>query len=888
MRKMMTKDNVRARVFLPSALTLGGLLLAFGLAVYWAKTAHIRDTLSAEFQRAQTQYGLELDRDAASIRAVIDVLERDIRLQEAWLAGDREHLLESALPTFEKLRAQHGITHLYFHQPDRTNLLRVHNPSRHGDAIERFTMEQAVRTGTTAQGIELGPLGTFTLRVVQPWRIDGRLVGYIELGEEIEHIARRLKSSQDMNLLVAVYKSFLKKDHWEAGQSMLGRRGEWDQFPNVVVIDNTFDMVPTEIARRLVHDQKEQQWRIDFTLDERDIGAASVPLLDAGGRNVGKLIVLADVSSEWAMLRTILGGVAILGLLTFASLGAFFWIFLGRIDNRLRQSTVELESETAKLSSMIAGMEEGVVFADRHNRVVEVNEFLCRFVGISRDAVVGKCLEEIHSVSIFQGICQRIDRYRGNPSSKADVIERRIGTADVILRVQPIYRDSVYDGVLLNVIDVSEIAQARRELEATVDQLEEAVLYADEMAVQAETANQVKSRFLANMSHEIRTPMTAILGYAEMLAETLGDAPDRELIDPICRNGEYLLQLINEILDLSRIEAGRVEAEKSRCNPSEILEDLAMLMQGRAKEKGLSFCIEYASPVPETIFSDATRLKQILTNLLGNAVKFTDCGEVRGVVQLIGRGTPEPRLQVDVIDTGIGMTASQMAVVFEPFRQADASTNRKYGGTGLGLAISKRMAEILGGEITVESSPGNGSRFSLSLPVEALPGIRMVEPVSGKPDIQPIDSQDEADLARPLKCRVLLAEDGPDNQRLLALILRKAGAEVAVVENGQQAVEIALATAHAEEAVDDTAARPFDLILMDMQMPVMDGYGATRRLRKAGYDRPIVALTAHAMSDDRQKCIDAGCDDFVTKPINKPRLLELVSHFAGVPNLPKA
>ena len=416
--------------------------------------------------------------------------------------------------------------------------------------------------------------------------------------------------------------------------------------------------------------------------------------------------------------------------------------------------------------------------------------------------------------------------------------------------------------------------QAAIQLEAAMQQLRAATQ-------EAQAANQSKSEFLANMSHEIRTPMTAILGYADLLLEEsdLQRAPPAQVqaIETIRRNGEHLLSIINDILDLSKIEAGKLQVETIPCSPMQVLADVESLLRVRATAKGLEFTVECPAPVPERIRTDPTRLRQILLNLTGNAVKFTETGSVRITAQLIQRescpgATPEPLMQFEVSDTGIGMNTLQLGELFQPFSQADTSTTRRFGGTGLGLTISRRLAHMLGGHIEVESDPGVGSTFRVLIATGALEGVPLVAPDLALVQAPPT-SPEGPPLPDTLGARILLAEDGPDNQRLVTHLLRKAGAEVEVAENGRVAVEKALGALQ--------AGRPFDVILMDMQMPEVDGYDATRQLRRAEYRGAIVALTAHAMSADRERCLRAGCDDFITKPINRRHFLNTVARYAG-------
>jgi len=434
-------------------------------------------------------------------------------------------------------------------------------------------------------------------------------------------------------------------------------------------------------------------------------------------------------------------------------------------------------------------------------------------------------------------------------------------------------------GLVGVVRDVTERRLADEELKQYAVTLEAANRAMHESYLAAQSATKTKTEFLANMSHEIRTPMTAILGFADVLAERLERPEDTEAIETIKRNGQYLLRIINDILDLSRIETGNLQVERIPCSPQEIVEGVVSLMKVRADGKRLALVTEYAGPIPTVVTTDPLRLKQILINLVGNAVKFTETGTVRIVVELVQTEGHEPKLRFDVIDTGLGMNAHQIKRLFRPFVQGDTSTTRKYGGSGLGLTIAKRTADLLGGDVTVASAPGKGSTFSVIIPTGPLGGVPLPGPPSQRPSAEEPATPAAARPATQLNCRILLAEDGPDNQRLIALVLRKAGAEVTVVENGQQALDQVLGPRPEPPETPDRGAKPFDVILMDMQMPVLDGYEATRRLRDAEYRGPIIALTAHAMKGDREKCIGAGCDDYIAKPIDHKRLAEIVAQY---------
>ncbi|CAG0965166.1 two-component system, sensor histidine kinase [Phycisphaerales bacterium] len=401
---------------------------------------------------------------------------------------------------------------------------------------------------------------------------------------------------------------------------------------------------------------------------------------------------------------------------------------------------------------------------------------------------------------------------------------------------------------------------ARRFSETLQEQVRVRTHDLEEAMLAAQAANRAKSDFLANMSHEIRTPMTAILGFAELLNDP-EQPPDarRENVETINRSGQHLLSVINDILDLSKIEAGRMTVEPVPCSPVSIIEDVISLMRVRASEKGLELDVVYGSAMPRTIRSDPGRLRQILINLVGNAVKFTQQGRVAIHARV---DAASERMIVGVEDTGIGIAPESLGMLFRPFSQSDSSMSRRFGGTGLGLAIGKRFAELLGGSLSVRSTPGQGSEFTLEVQTGPLGACELI---TGQVVEQEAACAPAAPSPTLEGVRVLLAEDGVDNQRLIAHHLRKSGATVEIAENGRLACDAAAAA--------KAGGRPFDLILMDMQMPEMDGYAAATALRTRGDRTPIVALTAHALVGDRDKCMAAGCTDYLTKPVNRTDLI---------------
>jgi signal transduction histidine kinase/ActR/RegA family two-component response regulator len=401
--------------------------------------------------------------------------------------------------------------------------------------------------------------------------------------------------------------------------------------------------------------------------------------------------------------------------------------------------------------------------------------------------------------------------------------------------------------ILSGVANVLESTALYRLIKQQNVELEErVVLRTRELEVarrEADAANHAKSAFLANMSHEIRTPLTAIIGYAELLASGVVPAQQRQsAINTIAGAGRHLLELVSAVLDMSKVESGQLLAESIALDLPKLIADVAGIVTPQMQAKGIDFALECIAPMPGMIESDPLRLRQILLNLLGNAIKFTD----QGVVGLRVRvNENDDRLVFEVSDSGIGISAEQAQALFQPFAQADASVSRRFGGTGLGLYLSRQFAERLGGTLELDPEYHAGALFRVTIPLRR---------VAEHGDL-PVPATGIA--PGPLRGNVLLADDTAELRELVALYISSIAPDVRVVsvENGARAVERAL--------IDD-----FDLIVMDLQMPEMDGFSAAQLLRASGYRGPMIALTANALSEDRDRCLAAGFDAFITKPID--------------------
>ena len=532
-----------------------------------------------------------------------------------------------------------------------------------------------------------------------------------------------------------------------------------------------------------------------------------------------------------------------------------FMIYLRKMLQHLDPSKVV----PGRVRSALDTLAEGLLVLDSSERIVLANQAFASTVGRTPEELMGTRPSKLPW--IFEDAAAELPWTavvrQGQP--RHGVVMRLTdgqgGRRTFTVNCTPVLgHDGSPRGVLASFDDVSQLEQKEIELRKSKEA--------------AESANQAKSEFLARMSHEIRTPMNAILGFAEALRRgyEASEVERQEYLNTIHSSGQHLLELINDILDLSKIEAGKMELEISPCSPHQLFVDTLSILSVRARQKGISLDLRWESPVPAQIETDPTRLRQVITNLVGNAIKFTERGSVTLVARLL-RNDPDSKLIVDIVDTGIGLTPESLQRIFTPFSQADTSITRRFGGTGLGLSISKQIVEALGGGISVRSEFGKGSVFTVAISTGPMLEVELIDPahIDATLSAAAREQQDQHTLAG---VRVLLVEDGVSNRKLITLVLERAGAQVQCAEDGQIGVSQALVGDH-------------HLILMDMQMPVLDGYSATRILRENHYTRPIIALTAHAMRGDEEKCRAAGCSGFMTKPIDMDKLVRTIAEAVG-------
>jgi PAS domain S-box-containing protein len=575
--------------------------------------------------------------------------------------------------------------------------------------------------------------------------------------------------------------------------------------------------------------------------------------------------IYADSDTSWGNVEIRFAGLQPVGIMgwlqhpivrlaAFISAAAFllFFFYLGKTLEQLDPS----QAVPSRVRSALDTLAESLLVVDESKRIMLTNSAFETLTGQSMQESIGAPIAGLDWM--LPDSPERPETFPWEETLASSEVHSnvmlRLRLNEVVhtfvVNCSPVFgHEDQLRGVLITLEDVTQLEEKKRE---------------------ALAATEAKSLFLANMSHEIRTPMNAIIGFTDVLRRGIetDEGKQREYLDTIHSSGHHLIGLINDILDLSKIESGKLEIETRETSPHAMMLDVANVMQFKADEMGLDLKVLTDGPIPETIDTDPTRLRQVLMNLLSNAVKFTEKGGVTITARMV-EDQPQTLIAFDVTDTGIGIRADRVEQIFSPFVQADNTVTRRFGGTGLGLAISKQLATALGGELSATSVYQQGTTFTVTIDPGDISSVQKLTIEEARPRLA-TGTRTQATYSYKLPpAKVLLADDGEANRQLASLLLTRAGMTVHEVENGADAVAAA-------------TAESYDLILMDMQMPIMDGWSATRALRQRGYEKPIVALTAAAMVEDAQRCYDAGCDDFLTKPIELEKLMAAIGKALGV------
>jgi PAS domain S-box-containing protein len=960
----------------------------------------------------------DLQQQASGISVALNSFANDPRIIHALETRNTEALRADWSKLFDSLEKNYSIISFIFCDAKRTCLLRLNQPQEKGDVIQRFTLMEAERTGQISNGLECGPEGILSFRSVSPVYKGLELVGYLELSKNIHKILHSLHLKKGLHLVVTLKKTLHSTKDPLMNESKLINANIRESLPNSWIIYSSLDQLPTPIINHIestitsltTHDNPSKE----LLLNGKYWRISSSPLQDSSKQDIGHISVLQDFTEAKTSFYQMIILTGISSLVVLALLLGFIFILLRRTDKGILAQQTELRESEEYLSATLHSIGDGVISCDKNGHVISFNRVAEELTEYSSTEVQGRPISDVfhivHSKTrkmvdnpIYHVLKHGTHFELANHTALISKNDKEYQIADSCAPIRGTNGHVI--GAVLVFRDVTEDNQHREELLKTNQLLETTTLKATQLAKEADKANVAKSEFLANMSHEIRTPMNGVIGMTELLLDTELNEEQQECALTVKKSADALLGIINDILDFSKIEAGKLDLENIDFDLNELIDGVMSIFRERAHQKGLELLLLIDEDVYSLLNGDPGRIRQILLNFLSNALKFTSKGEVYLHISLDTSSQENTLLRFSVKDTGMGISNEDQQRLFQSFQQLDSSTSRKFGGTGLGLVISKKLAELMNGQVGVESQKNVGSNFWFTAqlkkqahqqqvfapvdlagvkiiavddnltnldviknilkntgchldltysPLQALDMIKLAAEAKDPYSIAIIDKimpemdgkllgtkikEDEqiknislvmmtaspergdgpkvtqigfsAYLSKPTtrdqviktlglvlgkklrdpqktsdtlitrhtltenikkNFRILVAEDNLINLKVIQKMLNNMGYQSESAENGRIAIE-KLSKEH------------FDLVFMDCQMPEMDGYEATRAIRDTtsavrNHQVSIVALTANAMQGDQEKCLAAGMNEYLSKPIKRESLLQMIRKFS--------
>ncbi len=827
----------------------------------------------------QEHYQENIDYDSKLLYSFIKLIKNNTKIEKYLINKDRKKLEDSVKNLYETLNHNNDVTHLYFMDTNGKVLLRAHDTSRHSDVIDRYTFKQVKKTQKAFHGLEFGIKNNYTLRVVEPWIVNGKLVGYIELGKEIDKIIESAGFEFKIDTYYAIYKDYYQKSNTNNDTSK--RKYETN---NHYIVYNTAE-IPRNIDELVNIGHKKMQW---MEIDDKNIIVYTSSLIDISGESIGDILYLINIEKEYNDLTSeIKKDVIFMTLATFLLLFIGYFFAMGKqkkIDELMENLESEIEKQTHDINQQKAAFEtlfEKAPYGSLiivNDRFYQCNEKVIEILGYkskedflnSTPANLSPQYQPDGQSSFEKSQKMNAIAYEKGVNQFEWVHTRANGEdfwCDVVLT--PISLPGLGDVLHVLWRDISkqkdnelDLEREREDLEAALKNLEKTNIELDKAIKASEIAIKTKADFLANMSHEIRTPMNAILGMSHLALQGNLDAREKNYIEKVHRSADMLLGIINDILDFSKIDADQLNIENINFSISDVLDDLVSIVELNAKEKDVEFMYWLDENLATEFVGDPLRLGQVLLNLVGNAIKFSEKnGEVLVNIDIDEDYGQEVLLHFSIKDNGIGMSSDNLDKLFKAFSQADTSTTRKYGGTGLGLIISKKLVELMGGKIWVDSELGKGSTFHFTVQLK-----KQQNPTK----------EHEGGIDSIFKnINILLVDDNNTSRMILLKILKHFGFSAQEAVNGESAVKM-------------LKEKDFDLIITDWKMDKMDGVEMVRYIQndKTITKQPkIIMITAHGAEDAIAASKDLDIKQFIPKPVNFSKvhdaIVKAISHTAS-------